>query len=84
LEKAKAVFEVILTQPIKLLSPEQLHSKAWELAKKLNRPTAYDAHHLALAGMLGCEFWTADEQSCNAVKEQLPWVRWLGDYQLGV
>jgi predicted nucleic acid-binding protein len=31
--------------------------------------------------MLGCELWTADERLYNAVKDELPWVKWLGNYQ---
>jgi len=51
------------------------------LATHFNRPTAYDAHYLALAEMLGCEFWTADRRLYNAVKEELPWVKWLSDFR---
>lgn len=36
----------------------------------------------ALAEILGCEFWTADERLVNAAKDKLPWNRWLGDYEL--
>lgn len=42
--------------------------------------TIHDAHYLALAQTLDCEFWTADERLYNAVRDQLPWVRWLGLY----
>ncbi len=41
---------------------------------------SYDAHYLALAEHLGCEFWTADKRLHNAVHEKLPWVRGLGDF----
>ena len=46
-----------------------------------NHLAAYDAHYLALAEMLGCEFWNADERLYNTVKDELPWVKWLGDFQ---
>lgn len=61
-------------------NPKDFHKKAWRLATKFNRPAAYDAHYLALAEGLGCEFWTADERLFNAVHEKLPRVRWLGDF----
>ena len=51
------------------------------MAKRFNRPQAYDSHYLALAEMLGLELWTADERLYNAVKDALPWVKWLGDFQ---
>jgi len=57
----------------------EIHQNAWELATQFNRPTAYDAHYLALAKNLGCEFWTADQRLFNAVQQQLSWVHWLGE-----
>jgi predicted nucleic acid-binding protein len=65
---------------VALLSFPDLHERAWALASDLNRPTAYDAHYLALAENLGCEFWTADKRLYQAVRGSLPWVRWLGDF----
>ncbi len=50
-----------------------------ELAERFRRPATYDPHYLALAEREGCEFWTADERLWNAVKADLPWVRWLGE-----
>ncbi|MGQ9627894.1 MAG: type II toxin-antitoxin system VapC family toxin [Anaerolineae bacterium] len=82
LEAGEEALEAILAQPITLLSPEGLHRRAWEIAGEMNRPAAYDAHYLALAEALGCEFWTADGRLYNSVREKLPWVRLLGvDYK---
>ena len=53
------------------------------LATRFNRPAAYDAHYLALAEMMNCEFWTADRRLFNVVKDELPWVRWLGKHEGG-
>jgi predicted nucleic acid-binding protein len=38
---------------------------------------AYDVHYLALAELLGCELWTADEKFFNSVKKKKPQVRLL-------
>lgn len=57
-----------------------LHRSAWEFAAQLRRPTAYDAHDLALASEFGCEFWTANERLFNATRAKFPWVRWLGQF----
>lgn len=53
---------------------------AWELAKRFERPGAYDAATLAYARLNDCEFWTADEKLCHAVEAELDWVKWIGDY----
>ena len=63
--------------PVELMAPAGLHQYAWELARRFNRPAAYDAHYLALAGMAGAHFWTADERLYNAVRSDLPWIHHL-------
>ncbi len=72
---------VVHQLPVRLLAPAGLHQRAWEWARRFDWPVAYDAHYLALAEMAGCPFWTADERLFNAVREELNWVHWLGDYQ---
>jgi predicted nucleic acid-binding protein len=81
-ETGDEAFREIHAQGIHYLVPENLHTRAWELAKWLHRPAAYDAHYLALAKILGCEFWTADARLAIAVKEKLPWVRHLREHQI--
>jgi len=81
-EMGDEAFREIHAQGIRYLSPENLHIRAWELAKRLCRPAAYDAHYLALAEISGCEFWTADERLFNAARGTLPWVRHLGENRL--
>jgi len=66
---------------VKLLYPDNLHERAWELAKRFNRPQAYDSHYLALAEILGLELWTADKRLYNTVESDLPRVKWLGNYR---
>lgn len=80
-DEGELMFKAFFAQKVKLLYPEGLHERAWEIAKRFNRPQAYDSHYLALAEMLGCEFWTGDKRLYNAVKDKLPWVKWLGNYQ---
>ena len=70
----------ILSLPINFTTFDNMHEQAWQLAGQFNRPAAYDAHYLALAEHLGCDFWTADKRLYNAVNEKLPRVRWLGDF----
>jgi predicted nucleic acid-binding protein len=80
-EEAGLMFKTFHLLGVRLLYPDGLHQKAWELAKRFNRPQAYDSHYLALAEILGLEFWTSDERLYNIVASGLPWVNWLGDYQ---
>lgn len=65
---------------IVLLHPQQLLRSAWGFAGRFNRPNMYDCYYLALAQSQGCELWTADQRLYNAVRQELSWVKWLGDY----
>jgi predicted nucleic acid-binding protein len=69
----------LLGLTIQFFYPQHLHKRAWALARRFNRPAAYDAHYLALAEFEGCPFWTADERLFNAVRRELDWVHWLGE-----
>lgn len=42
--------------------------------------TAYDAAYLALAEAEKCDLWTGDRGFYQAVKGELAWVKWIGDY----
>jgi predicted nucleic acid-binding protein len=80
-EEAELMLKTFHLLGVRLLYPDGLHEKAWELAKRFNRPQAYDSHYLALAELFGLQLWTADERLYQAVRHDLPWVKWLGDYQ---
>lgn len=58
-----------------------LQRQAYRFAGRFNRPRAYDAQYLAVAAEIGCDLWTADRRLHNAVRNHLPWVRWIGDYE---
>ena len=79
-EYGLSALQKLIRLDIRLMTPENIHIEAWQLAERFNRPTAYDAHYLALAEQLDCEFWTADKRLYNAVHEKLPWVRLLRDF----
>jgi predicted nucleic acid-binding protein len=74
-EEGLQVLGHLLALPIRLLAPEGLHMAACGVAIDLGQADAYDAHYLALAQSLGCEFWTGDKRLYRAVKEKMPWVR---------
>jgi predicted nucleic acid-binding protein len=77
-EEADSKCDLLLAQPVQVMIDDALLRRGFALATQFNRPTAYDAQYLAVAERLSCDFWTADERLYNAVKTQLPWVRWLG------
>ncbi len=79
LEEGDVALDVLLDANVEIVTSTALHRRAWELAGRFNRPTAYDAHYLALAEMEGCEFWTADERLYNSVKGGFTLIRWLGE-----
>ena len=79
-EEGEAALLAIRAQGIRLLHVEGLEQVAWDLAKQFNRPAAYDTTYLALARVLGCEFWTADAKLKNAVGGSFHHLRWVGDH----
>ena len=80
-ELEEAALDALLRLPVQFVRPDGLHRRAWELARRFDRPAAYDAHYLAAAELAGCTFWTADERLFNAVRAEFNWVHWLGNYQ---
>ena len=76
-EEGRAALDLIFELNISTVVPEGLHQRAWELATRLGLPGAYDAHYLALAEDLGCEFLTADARLHRAIGGRLDWVRLL-------
>ena len=73
-EEGLYILEHLLAFPIRLLVPQDLHVKAWQMAISMGQPAAYDAHYLVLAQSLGCEFWTADKRLSQAAGDRMPWV----------
>lgn len=82
LEYAKAALAALQHTDLRLEEHPDVHVLALGLAHQLGRPSSYDAHYLALAALYECEFWTGDERLYNAVRSQLPRVRWVGAYSL--
>ena len=77
LDESSEALEALLSLNISIVSPTDLHRRAWELATRLDQPTAYDAHYLALAQELDCPFWTADHRLYQATRDTLPGVNVL-------
>jgi len=83
LSRARQLLAGLLNMGIEIRESPQIHFRAMELAQELQRPSVYDTHYLALADILGCDLWTADERFFNSVKERQPRIRWLGEFKPG-
>lgn len=79
-ERGAAAFTQFQRIPVRLSHRKGIFPLAWRLAEQFNRPRAYDTAYLALAQLNQCEFWTADEKLYNAVRHELAWVQWIGNY----
>ena len=84
LEDASQLLKRFLGLPVDLVAPDGLYEAALALADAYQLPAAYDAHYLALAQMLGCNLWTADERFINVVGAKVPIVKSIRDYAAGV
>lgn len=78
-EGAAVLLDEFLALPIEIRNPEGLHRRALTLAWVFDLPAAYDAHYLALAEHLGCEFWTDDERLVRRVENDVSFVRRLSE-----
>ena len=67
LEEGKAAFSSFCGLAVESLNHDELHLRAWSLARDLNLTKVYDAQYLAAADLLDCELWTMDKRLINAV-----------------
>jgi predicted nucleic acid-binding protein len=82
-ERGRSALELLLTMPVSLRAPEGLVERAWDLARDLDRPTAYDCFYIGVAELLDIECWTADRRLFNAVHEKKPWLHHLAEHKTG-
>ena len=54
-------------------------AEAYRLARMYRR-SVYDSLYLAVAQNNQLDLWTGDRRLYNAVRQSLPFVRWIGDY----
>jgi predicted nucleic acid-binding protein len=77
-DEATEALEALLSLPITVIEVPNRHERAWELATRFSRPSAYDANYLVVAEAMECAFWTADRRLYNAVKEGFPAINLVG------
>ena len=57
-----------------------IHQRAVELATELGQGAVYDCHYLALAELLDCEMWTADERFFRSASPGYARLRLLSEF----
>ncbi len=65
---------------LELHRPPNLHVRALEIASQFKQGAAYDSHYLALAEIVDCELWTADERFFRAASPGVDNLRWIGAF----
>ena len=77
---AELHLETVMRLGVQLVPPTlELDRMALRWAARLGQTVAYDAHYLALAETLGCDFWTADRRLADAAGTGIPWVHWISE-----
>jgi predicted nucleic acid-binding protein len=80
LEDALELIDELEGLEIRKLSPPGLSRRAIEIAAQFQLKWVYDAFYMALAEIVGCDLWTADESLHAAVRDAHTNVRLLADY----
>ena len=78
IDRVGALVEFLFDMGIELFAAAPLHVRALALANEFDQRASYDAHYLALAEELDCEFWTADARFYRAAAPAVDRVRLLG------
>ena len=79
LDSARRLVDNLIGSGLILWEPKGLHSRAMELAAQLRQSAVYDTHYLALAEIMDCDLWTADERFFRAAAGQFSNLRWIGE-----
>lgn len=80
IEEGMGLIEQLLSSDIELYHSMGIHRRALELASELGQGAAYDAHYLALAEILDCEMWTADERFYRSANPASARLRLLTEF----
>lgn len=82
IDRVTRAVDAILDIRFDLRDVTDLSSEIVRICHQFGR-SAYDAAYLALAEREGIPFLTGDKRLYHAVRDQLQWVLWLGEYPLG-
>ena len=71
----------VVLWPLEDAAQRSLSRRALNIAAQYDLSATYDAHYLALAELMDCSVWTADERLLRQLNGRLPRVRSLESYQ---
>jgi predicted nucleic acid-binding protein len=77
-EEGYMVFQALQALDIEFV-PLPTPAEAYRLARMYRR-SVYDSLYLAAAQSHQIDLWTGDRRLYNAVRQALPFVKWIGDY----
>lgn len=85
LDDAESALERFFTYPVELQPVTEtghrlMNRRALAISAAFDLPASYDAHYLALAELLDCPFWTADQRLLRALDGRFPLIRGLANY----
>jgi len=79
-DAGKAAQDLLDALPVTIVQDTRVRMRARQIAETFNQDRVYDATYSALAELVGCEFWTADQVFHQAVKNGLDYVRFVGEF----
>lgn len=82
LAEARVLLDLFSAFSVTIAELGGLSEQALALADSYGLPAVYDAYYIALAQLLGCDYWTNDRRLLHALGGKLPFVKWIGDYPL--
>jgi predicted nucleic acid-binding protein len=80
LAAADRTLALIDRAPVVIVTVPGVRQRARDIARQFGQRKVYDATYAALADLLGCDFWTADQVFYSQVHRTLPFVKYLGNY----
>ncbi len=80
-DAGRAAQELMDALPVRIVHDGRVRGRARQIAEAFNQDRVYDATYAALAGLMGCEFWTADRAFHRVVNDSLQHVRFVGEFQ---
>jgi predicted nucleic acid-binding protein len=77
-DDAEEVRAIVAALAVDVTHDHGILARAYQIATVHGQPRTYDASYAAFAEARGLELWTDDQRFYNAVKNGLPFVKYVG------